>query len=106
MHAEIVQRIKPAWTLEVDGGIDMHTAAVAVGAGANVLVAGTSIFGAKIGARLAVQQMSRVGNDRAGIVNPSEPSATDFPRPRILRETARGIALLYSEARRQQATQL
>ncbi|MBO4354101.1 MAG: ribulose-phosphate 3-epimerase [Clostridia bacterium] len=33
--------------LEVDGGIDGNTVSVAAGAGANVLVAGTSIFGAK-----------------------------------------------------------
>ena len=31
--------------LEVDGGIDVSTAPVAVAAGANVLVAGSSIFG-------------------------------------------------------------
>ena len=32
-------------TLEVDGGIDLHTAPEAVEAGADVLVAGTSLFG-------------------------------------------------------------
>lgn len=32
--------------LEVDGGIDLRTAPLAAGAGANVLVAGSSIFGA------------------------------------------------------------
>jgi ribulose-phosphate 3-epimerase len=31
--------------IEVDGGIDMTTAPVAVAAGANVLVAGSAIFG-------------------------------------------------------------
>jgi ribulose-phosphate 3-epimerase len=31
--------------IEVDGGIDSTTAAVAVAAGANVLVAGSAIFG-------------------------------------------------------------
>jgi ribulose-phosphate 3-epimerase len=31
--------------LEVDGGIDLRTAPIAVGAGANVLVAGSAIFG-------------------------------------------------------------
>jgi len=33
-------------TLEVDGGVDLRTASQAVEAGANVLVAGTSLFGA------------------------------------------------------------
>ncbi len=31
--------------LEVDGGIDVHTAGVAAAAGANVLVAGSAVFG-------------------------------------------------------------
>ncbi|MGH9082087.1 MAG: ribulose-phosphate 3-epimerase, partial [Acidimicrobiales bacterium] len=31
--------------LEVDGGIDEHTAAVVATAGANVLVAGSAVFG-------------------------------------------------------------
>ena len=30
--------------LEVDGGIDAHTAPLAVGAGADVLVAGSAVF--------------------------------------------------------------
>jgi ribulose-phosphate 3-epimerase len=34
-----------ALDIEVDGGIDSTTAAVAVAAGANVLVAGSAIFG-------------------------------------------------------------
>jgi ribulose-phosphate 3-epimerase len=34
-----------ALDIEVDGGIDNTTAAVAVAAGANVLVAGSAIFG-------------------------------------------------------------
>jgi ribulose-phosphate 3-epimerase len=49
--------------LEVDGGIDMSTAPASVAAGANVLVAGTSIFGAPIGPRAAVQEMARLTSD-------------------------------------------
>ncbi len=49
--------------LEVDGGIDMHTAPIVVEAGANVLVAGTSIFGAVSGPRAAVLAMSRSASD-------------------------------------------
>jgi ribulose-phosphate 3-epimerase len=41
---EMIDRIKPACGLEVDGGIDATTAVLAVAAGANVLVAGTAIF--------------------------------------------------------------
>ncbi len=43
---QMIARIKPDCALEVDGGIDEATAPMAVAAGANVLVAGTSIFGA------------------------------------------------------------
>jgi len=37
----------PALEIEVDGGMKPDTAAVVAGAGANVLVAGTAVFGAK-----------------------------------------------------------
>ena len=42
----MIERIKPDCELEVDGGVDEATAPMAVAAGANVLVAGTSVFGA------------------------------------------------------------
>ena len=42
---EMIERIKPACGLEVDGGIDARTAPLAVEAGADILVAGTAIFG-------------------------------------------------------------
>lgn len=44
--AEMIDQINPNCELEVDGGIDDVTAPMAVSAGANVLVAGTSVFGA------------------------------------------------------------
>jgi ribulose-phosphate 3-epimerase len=44
--AQMIEQIKPDCELEVDGGIDEATAPMAVAAGANVLVAGTSVFGA------------------------------------------------------------
>jgi len=44
--AQMIERIKPDGELEVDGEIDEATAAIAVAAGANVLVAATSAFGA------------------------------------------------------------
>jgi ribulose-phosphate 3-epimerase len=42
---EMIDRINPGCALEVDGGIDTATAPPAVDAGADVLVAGTAIFG-------------------------------------------------------------
>ena len=44
--SQMIEQIKPECDLEVDGGIDEATAPLAVLAGANVLVAGTSVFGA------------------------------------------------------------
>ena len=41
---EMIDRLKPGCDLEVDGGIDVTTAPLAVAAGANVLVAGSAIF--------------------------------------------------------------
>jgi ribulose-phosphate 3-epimerase len=43
--AEMIDQINPDCDLEVDGGVDAVTAPMAVAAGANVLVAGTSVFG-------------------------------------------------------------
>jgi ribulose-phosphate 3-epimerase len=40
----MIERIKPECDLEVDGGVDVATAPLAVAAGANVLVAGSAIF--------------------------------------------------------------
>ena len=42
---EMIERVKPGCELELDGGIDEKTAPLGVAAGANVLVAGTSVFG-------------------------------------------------------------
>jgi ribulose-phosphate 3-epimerase len=44
--SQMIEQIKPECDLEVDGGVDEATASLVVAAGANVLVAGTSIFGA------------------------------------------------------------
>jgi ribulose-phosphate 3-epimerase len=46
---DMIGRLKPACDLEVDGGVDAETARLAVEAGANVLVAGSAIFGASEG---------------------------------------------------------
>ncbi len=41
---QMIDEIRPGCDLEVDGGIDVKTAPLVVGAGANVLVAGSAIF--------------------------------------------------------------
>ena len=43
---EIINEYNPACDLEVDGGINAETAKLVVEAGANVLVAGSSVYGA------------------------------------------------------------
>jgi len=42
---QMIDRLNPGCELEVDGGIDPVTARLSVDAGANVLVAGSSVFG-------------------------------------------------------------
>ena len=49
----------PACDLEVDGGIDGHTAPRVVAAGARVLVAGTAVFGHPQGAAVGMQVLKR-----------------------------------------------
>jgi ribulose-phosphate 3-epimerase len=41
----LADRLNPALEIEVDGGVKPDTAATVAGAGANVLVAGTAVFG-------------------------------------------------------------
>src|SRR5215471_18551955 len=42
---QMIDRVKPECDLEVDGGVDATSAPLAIDAGANVLVAGSSVFG-------------------------------------------------------------
>ena len=56
----LIDRLNAACELEVDGGIDHTTAPQAVAAGANVLVAGTSIFGYNQGPAAAVQALRAI----------------------------------------------
>jgi ribulose-phosphate 3-epimerase len=42
---KMIDRLKPACDLEVDGGIDLKTAPLCVEAGADIMVAGSAIFG-------------------------------------------------------------
>jgi ribulose-phosphate 3-epimerase len=55
---EMIRGQNPACELEVDGGIDASTTPTVVTAGANVLVAGTAIFGAKDGLAAATRHLA------------------------------------------------
>src|ERR1051326_611131 len=54
---QMIEQIKPGCDLAVDGGIDATTAPLAVDAGANVLVAGSSIFGDSDGVAAAMKRL-------------------------------------------------
>ena len=54
---EMIEQIKPGCDLEVDGGIDATTAPLTVDAGANVLVAGSAIFGASEGVAATMKRL-------------------------------------------------
>jgi ribulose-phosphate 3-epimerase len=56
----------PACDLEIDGGIDLRTAGRVVAAGANVLVAGTAIFGAQEGIAAAIATLRQTALEAAG----------------------------------------
>ena len=53
----MIDRIKPGCDLEVDGGVDVATAPLAVAAGANVLVAGSAIFNDSEGVTDAMKRL-------------------------------------------------
>ena len=57
---ELIEKRNPRCELEVDGGIDVKTAPIAVAAGANVLVVGTGIFKYPEGIEAAVRTLKTV----------------------------------------------
>jgi len=59
---QMIEQVKPDCDLEVDGGIDEETAPLAVVAGANVLVAGTSVFGDREGVAVAIKRLQATAN--------------------------------------------
>jgi ribulose-phosphate 3-epimerase len=61
----LVEQIKPGCDVEVDGGIDAVTAPLAVHAGANVLVAGTSIFAESDGVAAAMERLRTASKQRS-----------------------------------------
>jgi len=56
VHQMIEQR-ELSCEVEADGGIDTNTAPLAVAAGANVLVAGTAVFGESRGVAVAMERL-------------------------------------------------
>jgi len=64
---EMIEQIKHGCDLEVDGGIDATTAPLVVDAGANVLVAGSAIFGDSEGVAAAMKRLrAAVGRVTSG----------------------------------------
>ncbi|HSB77698.1 MAG TPA: ribulose-phosphate 3-epimerase [Candidatus Methylomirabilis sp.] len=54
---QMIEQVEFGCDVEVDGGIDADTAPLAVAAGANVLVAGTAVFGAEKGVAAAMNRL-------------------------------------------------
>jgi ribulose-phosphate 3-epimerase len=54
---QMIEQSKPECELEVDGGIDAETAPLAVAAGADVLVAGTSVFAENLEVAVAMNRL-------------------------------------------------
>src|SRR5262245_58479936 len=54
---EMIERVNPGCELELDGGIDATTAPLGVAAGADVLVAGTSVFGDSNGVAAGLERL-------------------------------------------------
>lgn len=75
---ELVDRLNPGCEVEVDGGIDVATAPLVVRAGASVLVAGSSVFGARDGVAAAM------GRLQTAIVNAEDEREPAEPRSRQL----------------------
>jgi ribulose-phosphate 3-epimerase len=61
----MIEEINPGCDLEVDGGIDPTTASLAVEAGADILVAGSAIFGVEVGVPAAMHRLNAALKPRA-----------------------------------------
>ena len=55
--SQMIEQVNPDCELNVDGGIDEASAPLVAAAGANVLVAGTSVFGSKEGVAAAMENL-------------------------------------------------
>jgi ribulose-phosphate 3-epimerase len=56
---QMIDAMNPACELELDGGVNLETAPFGVAAGANVLVAGTAVFGDTQGLTAAMNKLRR-----------------------------------------------
>ena len=65
---QMVERMRLSCEVEVDGGVDAETAPLAAAAGANVFVAGSSIFGDKAGATKAMDSLRANIVGRQGVL--------------------------------------
>ena len=54
---QMIEQVKPGIDLEVDGGIDVMTIPLVIAAGANVLVAGSAVFGEDQGVTAAMNRL-------------------------------------------------
>ena len=54
---EMIDRVRSGCELEVDGGVEPHTAPLAVQAGAGVLVAGSAVFGVREGVAAGMERI-------------------------------------------------
>jgi ribulose-phosphate 3-epimerase len=72
---ELIDRLKPGCDLEVDGGIDVTTAPAVVRAGANVLVAGSAVFGDRESVAAAMSRLRTAIDSTARAAEPAERSA-------------------------------
>jgi ribulose-phosphate 3-epimerase len=75
---EAIDTLGARVNLEVDGGVDYHTAPIVTAAGARVLVAGSAIFGQDdpVAASRRIRQAAE-----AALVGPGAPSTGPVPGP-------------------------
>jgi ribulose-phosphate 3-epimerase len=66
---DLIDRINPDCDLEVDGGIDASTARLALEAGANIFVAGTSIFGDPGGPAMGMRCLAEALNPQLQLLS-------------------------------------
>jgi ribulose-phosphate 3-epimerase len=62
----MIDQVRPECELEVDGGIEPHTAPLVVEAGARVIVAGSAVYGAAGGATAGIARLKEGLSRRAG----------------------------------------
>jgi ribulose-phosphate 3-epimerase len=69
---QMIDQTNPDCELELDGGINVETARLGVAAGANVLVAGSAIFGADDGVAAAMKRLRAATKQQGTNLNKSD----------------------------------